>query len=481
MTTTAQVNTQSAGHQFDVIVTADDVNVLNENARAIQHEGDTYFADSNLNAWELKYCLDNDTDRFAWADSNAYKAEFVAVFWDDPINGINYDSRIGNDKIYDYSIEQDPETGEDNVVIYKSEVEIYNKEGSADYNDKYFYRGIVEVDGKEYDSWKKWEADGESDWVTNEEGQCQYALTERIVFDGQVIWPESYEDNRKGVIYHMIDEYGNECPYDFKNIQFRHSNDTDTYPDYYYTFTWIDDNHDIMDTSVFGNNGTLTYYGEINGVYGNIIKPYIEIFYNNSEEYIGTKQSLNNITFISDCGWEGVGNDGFCGCSSNSFENDCYNNSFGNGCNDNSFGNSCYNNSFGDGCYDNSFGNYCYNNSFGYNCYRNAFGNYCYGNSFGDGCFYNSFRTNNSTTATLLNYCRYNHFDDGCSYNIVYNTTTTGSNNQLQNININRGVSGTFSKYNTVSIDTLNANYEIQVAKNSSGAIKIYCEADLIA
>lgn len=51
----------------------------------------------------------------------------------------------------------------------------------------------------------------------------------------------------------------------------------------------------------------------------------------------------------------------------------------------------------------------------------------------------------------------------------------------MQNVNINRGVSGTFSKYNTVSIDTLNANYEIKVAKNSSGAIKIYCEADLIA
>ena len=49
VTTTTQNNTQSAGHSFDIIVTADDVNVLNENARAIQHDGDTYFSNSDLN------------------------------------------------------------------------------------------------------------------------------------------------------------------------------------------------------------------------------------------------------------------------------------------------------------------------------------------------------------------------------------------------------------------------------------------------
>lgn len=32
----------------------------------------TYFNNSNLSAWEIKYCLDNDTDRFAWADPGGY-------------------------------------------------------------------------------------------------------------------------------------------------------------------------------------------------------------------------------------------------------------------------------------------------------------------------------------------------------------------------------------------------------------------------
>lgn len=41
--TTTQDNTQSAGHVFDILVLALDGKTLSEEARAIQHEGDTYF------------------------------------------------------------------------------------------------------------------------------------------------------------------------------------------------------------------------------------------------------------------------------------------------------------------------------------------------------------------------------------------------------------------------------------------------------
>lgn len=57
----------SAQHAFDIIVVADSTNTLNENARAIQHEGDTYFANSNLAVWKLKYKLDNDSI-YKWVD-----------------------------------------------------------------------------------------------------------------------------------------------------------------------------------------------------------------------------------------------------------------------------------------------------------------------------------------------------------------------------------------------------------------------------
>jgi hypothetical protein len=67
---TLQVDTESANHVFDIIVGADDANRLNENAFAAHHEGDTYSQSSTLEAWQLKYCLDNDISRFVWADPN---------------------------------------------------------------------------------------------------------------------------------------------------------------------------------------------------------------------------------------------------------------------------------------------------------------------------------------------------------------------------------------------------------------------------
>lgn len=388
-TTTTQSNTQSAGHQFDIIVTADDVNVLNENARAIQHEGDTYFANSDLSAWKLKYCIDNDTSRFAWVDTT----------------------------------------------------------------------------------------------------------------------------NGKGVIYYMKDEWNNECPYDFKNIQFKHPTDSTTYPDYYYTFSTV-------------ISGTVTDHSLLRGCcYSNTIKEYIKsnkqhlnnnVFLNTS-----TKDSCYNNSFENDCYNNSFGygcyNNSFLGkCYNNSFKSQCYDNSFGNycyknsfytGCYSNSFANSCFNNTLNDQCYynsfgnncnnnsleqsshSNSFGNYCYYNSLGRSCTNNSFGNYCYKNllgnfyvynSFGNGCNNNSFRVSADTTSNLKNYVLDNHFDDGCSYNVIWNADTTSSSVSLNNINVNRGVIGKRNSYNIINITTLNQNYELQVANNSQGEIKIYCEADLI-
>lgn len=55
------------GHSFDIIVIADSFDTLNENARAIQRDGDRYFSNSNLSAWRLKYSLDNNTN---WCDNS---------------------------------------------------------------------------------------------------------------------------------------------------------------------------------------------------------------------------------------------------------------------------------------------------------------------------------------------------------------------------------------------------------------------------
>ena len=92
VTTVDQVDAKSAGHQFDVIVTADGPSVLNEKARAAISEGDTYFteAGANLKAWQLWYCLDNDRTRFAWADTENGRGVIYRMI-DEHLNDVPYD------------------------------------------------------------------------------------------------------------------------------------------------------------------------------------------------------------------------------------------------------------------------------------------------------------------------------------------------------------------------------------------------------
>lgn len=563
VTSTSQKDTKSAEHQFDIIVTAINEYTLSEEAQAVQNINDGYFDDSNLSAWKIWYSLDNDTSRFAWAGDERIESEevevldtsnctisvgysfdeeeglnkfdervhFISQMWDDPTNEPYFEGNDIDELISHWGYETDPDGVENCLTLYGLNLEfdeetgeITSEDGISD--DRWYYRGIVTVDGTDYDYWES-AANGYYLDENEDINRKMYFLTDRIVSGEPTNITNTIETviplEPKGVIYRMIDEWGNDCPYDFKNIKFHHDSlGTDVY-----TFTWIDENHEVMDTSIFGNNGTLTCYGEIYGVYGNVIKSYMDVIYDeDSGDYLGTKHSLNNITFISNYELDNNGNDGFYGCYSNTFGynccyntfgNNCYYNSFGDSCGRNSFMDGCSHNSFGNDCHDNTFGNDCSNNSFynscsgnafggscghntfGNDCSNNSFGNSCDGNSFenccnnnsfenccsyngfGNNCYLNSFRSSASKTASLKGHCSYNHFDDGCSYNVIWNSSTTSTSVSLKNINVNRGVSGTYWNYNFINVDTLNADYEIQVAKNSKGELKIYCEADLIA
>jgi hypothetical protein len=357
--TTTQKDTQSAGHVFDIIVRADSANVLNENAYAAKHAGDTYFTNSKLEAWRLMYCIDNDTNRFAWADST----------------------------------------------------------------------------------------------------------------------------NGKGIIYQMIDEFGNDCPYDFKNIQFKvgaKSQAGTIAGVYYYTFS----------VASGTNDATITDHS-LNGYY----------CYNNRMEKIimSSTQKLNFNVFRNTSTTNN--------CNSNTFGNNCYGNIFGNDCNYNFFGNNCNYNSFGDSCSDNSFGNYfqfnsfgngCNYNFFGNNCYNNSFGNYCSDNSgnyfqfnsFGNGCNYNFFG-NNCYNNSFGNYCSDNSFGnycqhiifskDYCYYNIIENdnqfimltsTQTTSNSAKLQNIKICQGVNNAYP-VKTISHNTVNNTFQTEYKPANSQVISV--------
>lgn len=88
---TSQTDTKSAGHQFDIIVTAISSSVLSEKASAVLHNGDTYFINSKLQSWQLWYCLDNDATRFVWADTTNGKGVIYRMI-----------DEFGNDCPYDF-------------------------------------------------------------------------------------------------------------------------------------------------------------------------------------------------------------------------------------------------------------------------------------------------------------------------------------------------------------------------------------------
>lgn len=60
----------SAGHAFDIVVTALSESKLSSNARVLLREGDDYFANSKVDEWRIKYSLDNDTKLYSYCDPN---------------------------------------------------------------------------------------------------------------------------------------------------------------------------------------------------------------------------------------------------------------------------------------------------------------------------------------------------------------------------------------------------------------------------
>ena len=94
---TVKYDYQSAGHQFDIIVLALSKNTLSEDAKAALHEGDTYFANSKLEAWELKYRLDND-GTYTWVPNNDGVIYYMKDEWDNecPYDFKNVKVKPGN-------------------------------------------------------------------------------------------------------------------------------------------------------------------------------------------------------------------------------------------------------------------------------------------------------------------------------------------------------------------------------------------------
>lgn len=325
VTTTVQENTKSAGNPFDIVVLAIGSNEISEEAYALHSDRDTdgYFAKSNLSAWKVWYCLDNDTTRFAWADN----------------------------------------------------------------------------------------------------------------------------ENGKGVIYRMIDEWENDIPYDFKNIQFIRTINLDYgYPRFMedgiekWVYTFCGNSYHV-DNGEFSElkDGSLEPYHNHESDEGystfhhNTVKPRILIYDDEDEDYHKCGRAyLNNNVFLGY--WEEIGSTtdesvpyfyASC-CYSNALGFDCYNNTFGCNCNSNILGEKCHSNILGPTCLNNTFKNNCRENTFDDSCCDNTIGNNNQQLSLGVSCHTNVF-LDNCGGISLKELGCYNTFGEGswginCGSNCQNNT-----------------------------------------------------------
>ena len=456
-------NARAAGHPFDILVMATDVNQLSEDARAVHSARDTedYFANSNLASWKLKYSLDNDSAKFAWASDGGEKWTVTLP----ELGAMDLTPVSTNDSTY----EGFPYKFTSNVQGMA--VEVYFAHLKLQEGEE-FIPNIIYI-----------AAMGQA--MTN-----QFPVME-IVHEEQT--------PGKGVIWEMEDEYNNLCCYDFKNVQFKRSliiatkedpsedecafygkyvgqamEELPALPDgyaidpndskYLYTFSVIAADGSVEDNSL-GVDLTSAGMGIYHLCGENRMRPNMNVssfaMDLNNNVFVATCNSIEDMmniiqmdnTFDAMCQGNTFVNMTIC----NTFGNYCYYNSFGNGCDGNSFGNSCGGNSFGNDCDYNSFGNECYNNSFG---------NSCGGNSFGNGCQYND----------ILDNVRYITVFEG-----VYNVSIGSTSGTVQYAQVLNGTCG-FSSSNKLQINFATGKSYTQIAgKNSSGELKIWVPADVVA
>ena len=439
---------KSAEHPFDLILYAVDESHLSEIARAALHSEDTYFADANIDAWDIRYCLDNDTTRFSWADATNGKG---VIYWmrDEWNNEAGYDFK--NVLTVRYAISaSDPAL--DTGLAYDA-VNQPNRYGSP-YHLVTALQAYMQT----------------GTYVNPFPAPYDFAVGANIL--GTVMMPtldETYLTTFAADLYYTFDYFDGTNHADASlnadaKIPCRNNK--------------IDVTSDPLMRILTGNQTVLGLgcnCWETNVVY--IAGLSATVIDNISNNKTGNGCFFN--TFGNDCYSNTFGNN----CNSNTFGNDCYTNTFGNNCNSNTFGNDCDSNTFGNDCDSNTFGDYCYTNTFGNNCNSNTFGNDCDSNTFGNNCNSNTFG-NYCYSNTFGNYCYTNELQgyisfckigEKCGY-IALDGGADGT--EVQYYTFMDAVQGDASTPVTIT-GTPSRSFETYVGYNSSGVLKTWCPADL--
>lgn len=349
-TTTAQNGTKASNHRFDVIVLALTKNELSEQAYATFHiekngQPDGYFATNegkitDVTAWEIKYCLDNDTSRFSWALDHQRITNLESAFSNgNPlVRQPSFDGQntyYGKSEFqYAWGTEADVEDGDPTCFIYSENEYLENGETVFNSDVQDFNMQIAEV------------------------------------------------ESGKGVIYYLKDEYNNECGYDFKNILFLR--DSEWVKEYHENgmFEWVEPDAD-------GNYSDLWLYTFTklnNGVISDA-----SITSNAAYNTIRNTASLPDNVFVSIDSGEFTYNMLEFGCRGNTFGNvdnckldsTCCENIIGDYCYGVVFGVECFHNELRPDVWDTTFGDGCHDNKV--SGHFNSLAGYCVGNEIIEG------------------------------------------------------------------------------------------------
>ncbi len=485
---------RSAGHPFDLLLQALSTNKLFAKAAALPHAGDTYFADVELDKWQVWYDINNDTTKYNWADADNGKGVIYRLI-DEHNNDCPYDFKNIQFKRWAITDISSTSLTADALSSLK-EALVYADNGNRHMANKDIYGNWIpqDVQGTEY---------------TIDEDNSGWYYT----FDGI----SSEDGSTPGDHYDMSAHPFRLSP---ECIQAQLDDDCGTdYADYcknniiksaYYEYV-VDDQYykgrQVLNNIVFANSMSYCYYDEegeswnytTNYCYANVFES--ECTYNtfgNNYWYNTFGNNCQYNTFGNNCYRNTFGN----GCESNTFGNDCYNNTFGNSCNNNTFGNNCGTNTFGNYfqnntfgnyfryntfgnyCYNNTFGNYFQNNTFGNNCFNNTFGNSCYNNTFGNGCKNNTFG-NDCNYNTFGNNCGANTFGNNCQYitafeGIQFLDVTGGSTDSdyVRYAQILNGTKGSDENNKLTIAFTQNVSYTQIAALKTDGTLAIWNPAD---
>ena len=387
----------SAEHAFDLLVLATGADTYNENVKAIQHSGDTYFAHSDLAAWELKWTHENDRSRFSFADETNGKG-VIFYMRDEYDNSAFYDFKnvmniqlaleredSEDDSGYDFEYNNDSSSDDYNPNRYGTAFDVLTTVQSSSIGNN-LQLTVPEFAGMPgvimlltITDISKGALDATMDWT--------YPLAFLSAALGETVTLEALAE-MTGIQVEVLEALTErQVIQNFFNADFYYTfnyNDGGTFYDlssyYYYD--------DQEDTEVFG--GSYCFSNHIG---------------KSSDSMTRMVEEVETIPYGLPC---------------ITFENNVKTTVSGN-----EFGSDCFLTVFGEGCLGNKIGDLNYTNKFAKNCYHNIFGNFCSESMFGDSNYYNVFGGGASDVYFGTN-CYYNHlggasegikFGGGCRYN----------------------------------------------------------------